>query len=351
MPLASRAAPFARLVPALLTAVFLAACAATGEQERAAAKARAAEAPSAQDRAAILRMAGDYHVTFDFRETVALAPGYELAEPKLSAGHEIVRVIADEPGLISLQHILVVGGAEKFPVKHWRQDWVYEPAQVTEFVGNNVWRTRAVPAAERAGAWAQIVYQVDDSPRYAAVGRWTHDNGVSQWTGADTWRPLPRRDATTRGDYDVLVTDNRHTLTPEGWVHEQDSTKLVLDRGVAGAPPLALAREIGVNTYEKDTGFPIAVGESYWTATAEFWGKVRAVWAQIAEGNATFALTVRGEPEAVYMPVLDLAERVENGELSVEAAAKEAETVIRAHVLTAETAPAERRTRSDVAMN
>ena len=36
-----------------------------------------------QDREAILAMAGDYKVTFDFRETVPLTEGYTLKDPKL----------------------------------------------------------------------------------------------------------------------------------------------------------------------------------------------------------------------------------------------------------------------------
>ena len=44
-----------------------------------------------KDREAILAMAGDYKVTFDFQETVALTDGYELKEDKLSGGYEIVR--------------------------------------------------------------------------------------------------------------------------------------------------------------------------------------------------------------------------------------------------------------------
>ena len=39
-----------------------------------------------KDRQAILAMAGNYHVTFDFIETVAFEEGYELKDRKLSGG-------------------------------------------------------------------------------------------------------------------------------------------------------------------------------------------------------------------------------------------------------------------------
>ena len=44
---------------------------------------------------AILGMAGEYDVTFDFKETVAIRPGYELAKPYHSAASELVLVIKD----------------------------------------------------------------------------------------------------------------------------------------------------------------------------------------------------------------------------------------------------------------
>lgn len=133
------------------------------------------------DRDAILAMAGNYKVTFDFLETVPFVEGYEPNERYISGGHEVVRVIEDTGHFISLQHILVVGGPDqKFPVKHWRQDWSYEPAKVLTFIGGNAWALREVPASERAGTWSQTVYQVDDSPRYGAVAAWSHENGISE---------------------------------------------------------------------------------------------------------------------------------------------------------------------------
>lgn len=57
---------------------------------------RAADKSFSQDRAAILAMAGDFKVTFSFRETVALAENYTLTEPYRSDATEIVRVIGDD---------------------------------------------------------------------------------------------------------------------------------------------------------------------------------------------------------------------------------------------------------------
>lgn len=288
--------------------------------------ARRAEAEKFEaDRQAILAMAGDYAVTFDFRETVAFADGYELKEPKLSGGHEVVRVIADEGDFISLQHILVVGGGDnKAPVKHWRQDWRYEPAQVLKFVGGNAWRMEAVSAGEREGAWSQVVYQVDDAPRYGAVGEWSHEAGLSEWTPPAEWRPLPRRDATTRDDYDAVDAVNRHAITPFGWVHEQDNSKLVLRDG----QPQVIVREVGVNTYRKIESDDAHIADDYWAATKDYWAGVRTEWTRLENEVGEFALTVQGEPEPVYQPLLKLAKAVEDGETTKAVAVAEAIDVI-----------------------
>lgn len=275
------------------------------------------------DRQAILAMAGNYDVDFDFKETVSFVEGYALKERYVSGGHEVVLVVEDRPGFISLQHILVVGGKDKMPVKHWRQDWVYEPEDVLTFIGGNAWEMKPVSAAERKGKWAQMVYQVDDSPRYGAVAAWSHANGVSEWVPPAAMRPLPRRDMTTRDDYHGVLAVNRHAITPEGWVHEQDNSKVVL-----GETPYVLVREVGVNTYRRFDDFEIDVATTYWSKTADFWAKVRQSWETLEDSTQRFALTLKGEPEDLYNSLLGLSSVVEAGEMSAQDAAVEAQDVI-----------------------
>ena len=122
-----------------------------------------------QDRKAILAMAGDFDVTFDFRETVALTPGYELKKPKLSGADEIVRVVEDSGDFISLQQILVMKmGDEMYVTKHWRQDWKYEPAEILVFIGGNAWERRCRPAD---GPRRQVVADRLSGGRFAALRR------------------------------------------------------------------------------------------------------------------------------------------------------------------------------------
>lgn len=278
-----------------------------------------------QDRKAIIAQQGDYRVRFDFTETVGFVQDYKVRDPDRSGGYEVVRVIDDRGDFISLQHILVIeAGDQKFPIKHWRQDWRYEPASVLVFIGGNAWENRVIPASEREGKWSQTVYQVEDSPRYGALGTWTHENGVSAWTPPAELRPLPRRESTTRKDYYAVLAVNRHALTWDGWVHEQDNSKL----GMVDGKPQIIAREVGVNTYRPNTQFDANVALDYWAATKDFWAEVRKEWDKLEVPGTRFGLTVQGEPEPLYGPLLELADNIQKGETTTADAVAEARKVI-----------------------
>lgn len=287
----------------------------------------AAEQKFQRDREAIRALAGSYHVEFSFTETVSFREGYRIKKPYETDGYEIVHVIRDDEDVISLQHILVGEGvsSEQEPSKHWRQDWIYEPEQVFEYIGHDTWRTRRLDASERRGKWAQLVYQVDESPRYAAVAEWIHQHGVSAWTSPPTWRPLPRRETTTRQDYDVLVSVNRHALMPGGWVHEQDNSKLILDPS-----PRLLAREVGVNTYTTSDQFNGRIAELYWDATKSFWAEVRAEWQRLQYTADTIRVNTKGPSGKLSTRILALADDVKDLKLDVEIAAAQARDIIRA---------------------
>jgi len=188
-----------------------------------------------RDRRAILAMAGPYRVSFDFLEVVRFDPALKPDAPYQSWGTEYVFVSEDRGDFIALQHVLVMhvqmeDGSTSKPmvVRHWRQEWRYQSDALLAYEGANTWARRPVPAQQREGAWVQSVYQVDDSPRYAARGRWQHNDSYSTWISDETWRPLPRREWSVRKDYQVLVGTNRHTITPDGWVQEENNLKLAL---------------------------------------------------------------------------------------------------------------------------
>jgi hypothetical protein len=236
-------------------------------------------------------MAGEYDVRFAFDETVVLLPGYERAEPKRSGAAELVLVVEDRPGHIILQHLLVVGDSV---VKHWRQDWVWQAQTRLEFVANQTWQALPLAPEQTAGRWTQCVYEVSDAPRYCGTGVWNHRYGQPTWTSDRTWRPLPRREYTTRDDYTALNVENRHTLTPTGWTHEQDNSKVQRD---AQGPDPVIVREFGFNDYRRTEAIDFSPAYLYWEKTADYWAQVRAVWQRhFAQGGVVLATDLDGMP-------------------------------------------------------
>ena len=236
-----------------------------------------ASEPPAADRQAILSMAGEFEVTFNFHETLSLKDGYEIKPDKYKeTAHEIVIVAADTGKSIRLQHLLVADGSV---IKHWAQIWTYEDTRICDFKGNNTWKMRSLTPQEVAGTWSQQVTQVDDSPRYESWGTWSHEGDAHQWTSKDTWRPLPRREHTKRKDYDVVAGTNRHVVTSSGWAHEQDNTKTIVRQGTIQP----LAREFGLNTYTRVTGFDFGPAKAMWVKDQPFWDTVVSVWQDIQQ--------------------------------------------------------------------
>ncbi|MEP7044627.1 MAG: DUF6607 family protein [Dokdonella sp.] len=262
------------------------------------------------DRKSILAMAGEFRVRFAFDETAALAPGYAPHAAQRSGGTELVMVIADSGEHISLQHVLVLG-QDHSVVKHWRQDWQYQPAQRLRFRGLGRFETQAVAAADAQRAWSQTVYEVDDAPRYSGLGHWTHAQGEDSWESDRTLRPLPRREYTKRSDYQVLDVVNRHTLTPAGWVHEQDNTKLTID---SIGKMHALAREQGLNSYTRISDYDFSAGRDYWKKTSPFWASVRVEWERYGSTRASFTTSPEPNGEPRIDEFFKLAERAEKGE-------------------------------------
>jgi hypothetical protein len=268
----------AALAPILLAVL---GCASHATSDPAPATPGVAACDPSRDHAAVVAMAGGYEVSFSFQETAALAPGYELRKPYRVGATEIAIVVEDSPTRVSLQHILLIehdGKSEA--MKHWRQDWAFEGRDLLEYRGSERWQGRRLSSEEAHCSWTQAVFDTVDGPRYQGWGRWAHAGAVSTWTSSETWRPLPRREQTTRKDYDVIVGTNRHIVTPLGWIHEQDNTKLVL-RG----EPRALAREHGVNRYERTTKHDFGPARDEWRRTESFWRDVRSAWKEVLQGR------------------------------------------------------------------
>ncbi|MDH5834644.1 DUF6607 family protein [Luteimonas kalidii] len=263
------------------------------------------------DRKAILAMQGEYTIDFAFDETVLLAPGYERAPAQRSGGDEVVIVVEDTPHRIVLQHILVEQKSGHV-TKHWRQDWTFEAPRRWEFVADQTWRMRELPAELTTGAWTQCVYEVSDAPRYCGTGRWNHRYGVATWTSDRTWRPLPRREYTKRDDYNAMNVENRHTIVPGGWTHEQDNTKAV--RRADGSTERTVARETGFNDYVRTGALDFQPAYDYWNATRDYWARVRARWDAALGHPDGLRLKTDVDGMAMIVPLFTQAGEVQDGQ-------------------------------------
>lgn len=267
-----------------------------------------------KDRRAILAMAGNYRVSFDFTETLGLAENFKPTRPYFSWGTENVTVLEDRPEFISLQHSLVMyfkndKGETEGPhvMKHWRQDWTWQDPEMQVFQGDLKWKKTPTPRPE--GRWTQAVFQVDDSPRYEVAGAWIHDGGLSTWRSDDCPRPLPRREFTIRKDYNVLEGIHEISITPNGWVHVQSNRKMQVD---PDGTRTCRGKEIGVDRYEEITSPELAPAfDAYWAKTGSYWKDVRDTWASILKEKEAFSMKDTYDGKDLFMIHFDHAAKLE----------------------------------------
>jgi len=277
------------------------------------------------DRRLILGMAGNYRVGFDFRETTAWQPGYTPIPSKLSGGDEVVRVIEDSGRVIRLQHLLVAEQDGKtYVIKHWRQDWTYEPEKVLVYRGRGKWELEDVPERFRRGRWSQTVWQTDDSPRYGGWGEWTSEGGIPRWRSNWTVRPLARRDAVRKPIYDRYLAINRHSPTPTGWIHWQDNIK----QGLKDGQLVPYVQESVLNSYVRSDGFNVAAADDYWRKTAAYWAEVRKAWDdRIAARGGLAVAEVADTGSAGAERLMTYAQELAEGSL------RQADAIRQAHIV------------------
>jgi uncharacterized protein DUF6607 len=245
-----------------------------------------------QDKDAIRSMAGIYKVTFDFAETFAADTAYKFHKRKHEWGIEYVFLVEDTDTKISLQHLLIV--SDSIIVKHWRQDWVYENTELYGYYKDNQWIKTVLKPEQVKGQWTQKVYQVDDSPRYEASGTWVHVDGKHFWEGSSD-APLPRREFTTRSDYNVMRRHSRMEITSEGWSLVQDNEKIVRENGM----DKVLCWEKGVEAFTKG-GYDAQPAISWWNKNKAYWADVRTVWNEVYTEQTELKITKKVDNKVLY---------------------------------------------------
>ena len=258
-----------------------------------------AQTKKEKDHEAIKKMCGCYEVSFDFAETFEYSndSAYIPSKVKHSKGLEWVELVEDSDDKIVMQHLLIVGKPEKRSViKHWRQDWLFENTNFYMFNADNNWRFVKMPNDKVKGQWTQKVFQVDDSPRYEGSATWVHVDGKSFWENT-TDAPLPRREYTKRNDYNVTVRTNKHEITKEGWIHDQDNDKVIRKEG---EKDILLAQEKGLNTYRKVDDSKCNLAQEWWSKNKEDWAIVRSKWRNVFAQSTNLKLKNKVDDKPLF---------------------------------------------------
>ena len=239
-------------------------------------------------RDAIKAFCGCFKVDFRYTETFATDQDYKKHPAYHTGALELVVLDEEQEKRLVLQHILVID--DSFFIKHWRQDWEYEPNDLFTFLGNSTWQSWRPDRKYVEDAWSQKVFEVDDAPRYSGSARW---NGVD---GKPTWRntsdaPLPRREYTKRSDYQILRRTNTLIIEDWGWIHEQDNKKVAIDDGMEKI----IVEEKGRNTYTRVDPNECHAAQVWWENERVNWDLVREDWEHYLEKSKSFKIVKKNE--------------------------------------------------------
>ncbi|MBN8790036.1 MAG: hypothetical protein J0I84_23380 [Terrimonas sp.] len=241
----------------------------------------------------IEKLCGCFEVQFKYAETFSPDEDYKYhSRENLAAGAELVVPVEVSDKKISLQHLLVI--SDTMVVKHWREDWTYENPELFVYKGDKTWEKTALKAADVKGKWTQTVWEVSEAPRYQGISQWYNTDGKTIWENT-TDAPLPRREYSTRSDYNVLQRGNRIIINEEGWIHDQDNKKIIRENGT----DKLLVEEKGVNSYKRLDDKQCAAGLAYWKKNKLYWAKVKAVWDDyMAKHNS---ITIKDKVDGKYL--------------------------------------------------
>ena len=254
-----------------------------------------------QDIEAIKEMCGCFEIDFKFSETFQYIndSNYSKSKNYNAKALEYAKLIKDEKDHISIQHLLVMGD---YIIKHWRQDWVFQNKDLLKYDGNNNWKYISKTKKDVKGQWTQKVFQVDDSPRYEGSATWVHVDGKSYWENS-SYAPLPRREYTKRNDYNIMIRGNRHEITKDGWVHDQDNFKVVKDS--ESDSEVIIASEKGINTYTRVDESNCKEAIKWWDENNEKWLLVLEKWNSIYSKKDDISLRQSVENKPLFSFLFD----------------------------------------------
>ncbi len=250
-------------------------------------------------------LCGCFAVTFNYAETFTNDTTKKFFAHKMDnfAVNEYAYPIEESDTRVVIQHLLVIPDGKGTVIKHWREDWQYEQTLQWQYTNAQEWIKTTLSQDAVKGKWTQSVWEVTDAPRYTGTSEWVHANNQTFWLST-TDAPLPRREYTTRKDYNIMQRTNRIIVTPQGYLHEQDNKKIIRK---AGVPDSLQAEEKGYNHYARVPESRCASAKAFWTTErAAFWKDVKALWDEKMSSGTKITLKTKADGTVLYEALDDV---------------------------------------------
>ena len=123
-----------------------------------------------------------------------------------------------------------------------------------------------------------------------------------------------------------MVRGNRHEITEEGWVHEQDNDKVLRE----GEDKL-IAQEKGWNTYKRVADSECQPAIDWWAKNASFWGDVRAEWDGLFAQKQTVKLEQKIDGQMMMFKLFGIGDELSGDQYNQEKAQQKIGEVIKLH--------------------
>jgi len=215
---------------------------------------------------------GCFDVDFKYAETFAPNIDYKFHErEEIPPVAELALPIEKTDKKVVIQHLLIVN--DSMIVKHWREEWTYENPVLWVYNSNRSWTKTTLKPEDVKGKWTQTIWETSDEPRYQGISQFVNLDGKLIWQST-TYAPLPRREYSTRNDYNILKRTNRLNITDSGYLHEQDNVKIIRKEG----NDEVLVQERGLNNYKRIAEKDCQAALKYWEKNHAYWSKVRKAW-------------------------------------------------------------------------
>jgi len=102
---------------------------------------------------------------------------------------------------------------------------------------------------------------------------------------------------------------NRHTITPSGWVQEEENLKVALAPQKSGDGgkllQTVIAKEIGIARYQRITDHNWASGEQYWRDSNAYWAIVREHWRSLIAKNQQLMIQSKIDGVPMFMELFN----------------------------------------------